>query len=262
MLQAFSIINKHRTLLLNTVVTDVRTRYAGSLLGMLWLFLYPLLLLGAYAMVYLFIFKVRFKLFNSDEYVALIFCGLIPFIGFSDALGTGVSSVVSNASLIKNTLFPIELVPLKSVLVSQTTQASGMLLLLIALGLLGKWTPVLPLFLIVWLLQILFTSGLMWILSSLNVYVRDLQNVVSVLILILMMVSPIAYTQSMIPVYLRPFLAVNPLYYFITSYQDLLMLGTLPPVHIIVIMVCMSILIYLLGFSFFMTMKKVFIDNV
>ena len=257
-----TLLLQNRNLLLQTTINDIKTRYAGSLLGMLWLFIYPLLLLGAYAAVYIFVFKVKFQLFNSNEYVALIFCGLIPFIGFSEALGNGVGSVISNASLMKNTLFPIELVPAKSVLVSQSTQATGMVLLIITLGFLGKWSPWLPFFLVIWILQVLFSFGLIWILSSITVFARDLQNIVSVLTLILMLISPIAYTEDMIPSELRPFLALNPIYYLIISYQDVLMLGHFPRGNIFWILLTFSLVTFFVGYWFFMKMKRVFIDNV
>ena len=98
---------------------------------------------------FIYIFKVRFALFDSNQYVALIFCGLIPFLGFSEALSAGVGSVTQNANLLKNTLFPIDLVPVKAVLVSQCTQVVGTGLLLITIILLeGKrtwWALLLPL---------------------------------------------------------------------------------------------------------------------
>jgi len=261
-LAPFALLYKYRKLLWQTTVNDVRARFAGSLFGLLWLFFYPLLLLGAYAAVYIFVFKVKFQLFDSNEYVALIFCGLIPFIGFSDTLGNGVGSVVSNANLIKNTLFPIELVPVKSVLASQCTQIAGLLMLLVVLGFLGKWSVWLPFFLIVWGLQILFSTGLIWIMSSINVYARDLQNIVAVLILLLMLISPIAYTEDMIPPNMRPFLWANPIYYLIVSYQDVLMLGHFPRGNVFWILLGFSFSIFIFGHWFFMKMKRVFADNV
>jgi lipopolysaccharide transport system permease protein len=258
----FLLLWRHRVLLSQTVRNDVRTRFAGSVLGLLWLFLFPLLLLGTYAAIYIYVFKVRFGLFNSNEYVLLIFCGLIPFIGFSDALGTAVSSVTSNASLIKNTLFPIELIPVKAVLVSQCTQVVGMALLLVALGetrIVGKWVLLLP---AVWAMQVLFTIGLIWILASLNVYLRDLQNAMSVLILMLMMISPIAYTAEMVPPELRRFLRANPLYYIIMCYQDCLMLNRFPHENVFWVLAAMGLGFFCVGHWFFGRMKNAFIDNV
>jgi lipopolysaccharide transport system permease protein len=257
-----SLLWRHRELLRQTVRNDLRARYAGSVLGLAWLVLYPLLFLGAYALVYIYVFKVRFDLFDSNQYVVLIFCGLIPFLAFAEALGAGVSSVTSNASLIKNTLFPIELIPLKAVLVSQGMQVVGTVLLLVAIALLGKvtlWVLLLPL---IWMAQLAFCAGLMWILSSLNVYLRDLQNVVSLAVLLLMMVSPIAYTADMVPEGLRGLLKINPLYYLIVSYQDCLLIGRFPRDGALWVVLAMAAVVFLCGYWFFSRMKTVFADNV
>lgn len=261
-LPPFATLLRHRLMLYQTTINEIKTRYAGSVLGLMWLAVYPLLFLGTYAVVYLYIFKIRFPDLSSSEYVALIFCGLIPFLGFSEALSAGIPSVVANSNLIKNTLFPIEIVPVKAVFVGQATQFVGMILLLIALAFIGKLSIFSPLFLLVWVCQILFTLGLVWILSSLNVYLRDIQNIIAIIILILMMLSPIAYTEAMVPASMRPFLAINPLYYIIISYQSVLMLGQLPPVRVGVSLFTMSIFIFVLGFWFFERMKKVFSDHV
>ncbi len=253
---------RHRSMLYQTSINEIKTRHAGSMLGLLWLVIYPLLFLGTYAIVYIYIFKVRFPTLGSNEYVALIFCGLIPFLGFSEALSFGVPSVVSSSNLIKNTLFPIELVPVKAVFVGQATQVVGMGLLLVALLLIGKLSILSPLILLVWICQIAFSIGLIWILSSLNVYIRDIQNIIAVVTLILMMLSPIAYTEEMVPAEMRPFLAINPLYYIIISYQSVLMLNHLPPNRIIIPLITMSILTFIVGFWFFKQMKKVFSDYV
>lgn len=253
---------RQRLLLFQTTRSDIQARYAGSALGLAWLFFYPLLFLGAYAVIYIFIFRVRFALFNTNEYVALIFCGLVPFLGFAEALSLGVSSVTSNANLIKNTLFTIELVPVKAVLASQCTQLVGTGMLLVAIALLGRltsWSLLLP---VVWLLQVGFTMGCIWILSSLNVYLRDLQNIVSILTLILMMISPIAYTVDMVPSNLQPFLGLNPLYYLIVAYQDCLMVGRFPRDGVLGILFVMSLGSFCSGYWFFSRMKRVFVDNV
>lgn len=258
----FVLLYKYRNLLWQTTKNDVRTRFAGSVLGLLWLFFYPLLLLGAYAAVYIFVFKVKFQLFNTNEYVVLIFCGLIPFLGFAEALGMGVGSVVSNSNLIKNTLFPIEMVPVKSVFASQCTQVAGMLMLIVVIGLIGRFSVWLPLFIVIWLLQLMFSVGIIWILSSLNVFARDLQNIVSVLVLFLMMISPIAYTDEMIPPEMRSFIRLNPLYYLIISYQDIMMLGQFPRGNIFWDLVILSFFTFIFGYWFFKKMKQVFADNV
>ncbi len=253
---------KYRNILYQTTINDIKTRHAGSVLGIFWLLVYPLLFLGTYAIVYLYIFKVRFQLLTSNEYVALIFCGLIPFLGFSEAVSLGVPSVASSANLIKNTLFPIELVPVKAVLIGQATQVVGTGMLLVVLLFLGKLSIWSPFFLLVWVCQLLFSVGLIWILSSLNVYIRDIQNIISIVILVLMMLSPIAYTEEMVPQGIRHLLALNPLYYMIMAYQSVLMLGHFPPLRIIIPFSIMSIFLFIFGYWFFDRMKQLLSDHV
>ena len=260
---------KYRSLIKQTTWSDVRARFAGSVFGLAWLVTYPLIFLGTYAMVYLYVMPVKFPnmLNSSMEYVIVIFCGLVPFIGFAEALSLGVVSVTCNVSLIKNTLFPIELIPVKAVLTSQCTQAAGMGLLLIAIALLGKlswWILMLP---AVWGLQLMFSIGLIWILSSLNVIIRDLQTIIGVVILILMIGSPIAWTVEMIPENLKALgwlnpLYYNPLYYMILSYQDVLMMGRWPMHGILWVLMGISMVSFFGGYWFFKRMKKVFVDNV
>lgn len=262
LIDPFRIILRHRLLLRQTVSNDLKARFAGSVLGVMWLMLYPLLMLSAYALVYLYIFKIRFALFTTNEYILLIFCGLIPFLGFCESLGLGIPSVTSNSSLIKNTLFPIDIIPVKSVLNSQCTQFVGMVILLIALGVMGKLTFWALLVVPIWLLQILFSIGLIWILSGLNVYFRDLQNIIAIITLFLMMVSPIAYTADMVPPSLRPFLSANPLFYLITAYQDSLMLGQFPRGNTMAVLTFLGLGFFTIGYWFFSRLKRVFADNI
>jgi lipopolysaccharide transport system permease protein len=252
---------RHRVLLWQTTRNELRARYAGSVLGMTWLVFYPLLFLGIYTAIYLFVYQVRSASFETpQEFVALVFCGLIPFLGFAESLGSGLPSVSSNAPLIKNTLYPVDLIPAKAVLVSQSTQLVGLGLLVAAVTVMGHlswyilWLPV------VWVLQVMFTLGLIWILSSLNVYLRDLQNVMAVVILMLMVASPIAYTLDMVPERMRFILALNPLYYIITAYQDCVFLGRSP--RLLWPLVGLGAGGFWVGHWFFNRMKKVFIDNV
>lgn len=258
----FELLIKYRNMLLQTTSNEIKARYAGSFLGLTWAVLYPLLFLGCYAAVFVFVYNVRFDIFNTNDYIALIFCGLIPFLGFAEALQSGISSVTSNVNLMKNTLFPIELVPVKTLFAGQTTQAAGLGLLLIALAFLGKLSLWTPFFIVLWILQIMFSLGVVWILSSVNVVVRDLQNMISVIVLLLMMISPIAYPVEMVPENLRPFLAANPLYYIISTYQDVLMFGRFPRLEVFLPFVILSFVTFILGYWFFTKMKRVFADNV
>jgi lipopolysaccharide transport system permease protein len=252
-------------MLWQTTWNEIKTRYAGSVFGLAWLVFYPLLFLGVYSLYIFAMVTVRqgeSETAKAIEQVLLIFCGLIPFFGFSEALGAGTTSVSANANLIKNTLFPIELIPAKAVLVGQATQIVGMGMLIAALGAFGKLTPWALLVPFVWLLQIVFSIGLVWILSSLHVFFRDLQNVIAVAILMLMLLSPIAYKGTDIPPKLMPIMYVNPLYYLIVSYQDCLLYGQYPRGTLLPVMYILAIAFLFVGFWFFGRMKRAFSDNI
>lgn len=261
-IKPLKILFNHRKVLASTTVIDIRAKFAGSLLGTFWLLLYPLLLLTAYSFVYIFIFQVRFGTMNAPTYVLLIFAGLIPFLGFTEGLAASIVSVTTNSALLKNTMYPIDIIPAKAVFTSQCTQVVGMVILTVAITFLGNMTWYALLAIPIWIFQIMFGIGLGWIVSCLNVYIKDLQNVVNLITIFLMMVSPIAYTVDMIPEGLRPFLAWNPLYYFITAYQDCLVVGCFPRGNVVLILAIFSVVIFTVGYWFFSKMKLVFADNI
>ena len=261
-MQPFILLWHNRRMIKQTTINDIRARYAGSYIGLAWAVLYPVLFLACYATIYIFVFQMRFQTMGNAEYVLLIFSGLIPFIGVQEALAYGTGCVVANANLMKNTLFPIELVPVKTLLATQPTQISGFCLILLSLAIMGKLTPYALLLPVAWILQLMFDLGVIWVFSSLNVVFRDLQNIVGILIIFLMMISPIAYPVEMVPENLRIFLGANPLYYMISTYQDILILGRPPRIAFMGPFIVMAFAVLLFGYYFFSKMKKVFLDNV
>lgn len=261
MLNPFKNIYQHRKTIWSTTLHDIKSKNAGSTLGYAWLLLYPLLFLGMYAIVYLMIFKVRLNIMSPYEYILLIFCGLVPFLSFAESLSRGVGAVTSNANLIKNTLFPIEFIPINIVLSSLVILIVGFGALSLITLFLGKLGWNYWFVFVVLIEQVLFTIGLIWILSALNVFFRDLGQIISVVILMLMMISPIAYTEEMIPETLRGFLYFNPLYYMIMLYQKILMFNVLD-VKLLAIFTIVSLAHFILGYYLFTKLKGVFSDYV
>ncbi len=258
----FKNIIAHRRILLSTTISEIRKKYAGSALGLAWAFLYPLLFLCVYATIYAFVLGVQYEGLTTSEYIFLIFCGLIPFLGFSEAINSGTVSVVANAGLIKNTMFPIELIPVRTVFCAQMTHGAGIIILLIALLITQRWNIFVPLIIVVWFLQILMEIGIVWILSSINVVMKDLQNIINVIVIMLMMISPIAYSVISIPANLRLLMPINPMFSFIVASQKILINGQLPSASECVGLIIWGPCVFLIGYLFFIKMKKVFVDNV
>lgn len=226
--QGLRLLGRHRQILLATARNEVKARYAGTLFGLAWTVIYPLLFLGLYSVMYTVVFRVRVESLSTFEYVLMIFCGLIPFIGFSEALSSGVSSVVANKALLNNTMFPAELIPVKSTLVATPTMLVSIGMLQLTLWARGDFFLTQLLVPVVLILQLLFSIGLVWLLAAINVFFRDVAQLIGIIILFLMLVSPIAYTLEMVPTQLLPVMYLNPLFYLIFLYRDTMVRGVFP----------------------------------
>ena len=252
----------HTRLLGRVTWSDIGRRYAGSVLGVSWVVIAPALSIGLYAVVYRLIFRVHVPGLNGWDYVLYIFAGLVPYLMTAEALSVGVSSVIVNRSVLNNTVFPIDLTPVKAVLSAQGSMLVGVIATAAGVIAVGRahWTILLvP---VVWALQILALIGVTWVLSLVNVVLRDLQNLVTLLLVLLMIASPIAYTPAMVPQSLQWVLYVNPLAYYVTTYQKLLVLGQLPDPVTAILLVVISAGLFFLGGFFFARTKSVMLDYV
>jgi lipopolysaccharide transport system permease protein len=252
----------HGRLLWRITATELSARYAGSILGLGWALLAPLLILGLYTATYTMILRVQVEGLTPLEYTLMIFAGLVPFLSTAEALNQGVGSVVASKALLSNTVFPIDLAPVKAVLLSQVVMTVGMIALTAGLcvtGLIHSTVVLLP---VIWAMQMLALTGIVWILSLLNVVLRDLQMMMAVVTMTLMIASPIAYAPDAVPPSLRFLLVLNPFAWFVTAYQEVLVFGHwLSPTHWLALVACAG-LMFGLGGYFFSSMKKAIVDHV
>ncbi len=262
-LQAAWPLIAHRILLLRVVRNDMAARYAGSILGLAWSVIAPLLILSIYASIYLLIFRVQnIAGMDTFHYVMLVFCGLVPFLMTAEALATGVTSVLADKALLTNTVFPIELVPVKPVLSSQAPMIIGMTIIVVGLAFdhALSWTVlVLPL---IWIGHAMALTGLNWVLSLLNVVFRDLQNLIGAVLMITLVASPIAYRPQMVPAQLHLLVTLNPFAHYVLAYQDVLALGTLPTANEALVLFALSAGTFAAGSWFFPRAKQVLLDYV
>jgi lipopolysaccharide transport system permease protein len=252
----------HGRLLWRITATELASRYAGSVLGLAWALLLPLLVLGLYTATYTMIFRVQVQDLTPFQYTLFIFAGLVPFMSTAEALGNGVSSVVGNPALLTNTVFPIDLAPVKAVLLSQVVMVVGMALLVAGLCATSQVHPTLIMLPAVWGLQLLSITGIVWFISLMNVILRDLQAVIGVGIMMLMIASPIAYAPESVPDGLRFILILNPFAWFVMAYQKILVFGRWPTAVDWSVLVGFSVLVFGAGGYFFSRTKKAMIDHV
>ena len=255
-----SLIVRNRQLLASITRVELKKRHAGSILGMAWVVLQPGLLLCVYLFVYMVVFPNRMPNFNQFDFVLYVFCGLVPYLGFMEALTTGGLSIKQNIHLVKNVMLPIELIPVRAVLVGMASQfvSIGLVLLLVTGGrLLSPHVLWLPLIV---LLQMMWLVGLTWILASLTVALPDLTYFVNLFIFLLMFLSPIGYRANDVPEGFRWVIRFNPIYYMTEVYRDSMVYGRFPSLKVAAVYVVMCIVTFALGGAFFERFKGVLTD--
>ncbi len=259
-IEMLSILFQNRRILAAITRVELAKRYSGSVLGLVWIGLFPVLFLGVYLFVYLVIFKMKFPGYSQLDYVVYVFCGLVPYIGFMESVNSGCHAVKQNIHLVKNVMLPIELVPVRYVLVSMVTQVVGLGVLLLLAAANGSlsfhlvWLP------IVVLLQVAFLIGLVWILSGLAVVVPDISYFVNLATLLLVFISPIGFKPEMVPQQLSFMITLNPIHYMIDPFRYSLLYGEFPPLQNAVIFVAMCVLTFGAGAAFFRRFRNVLVD--
>lgn len=229
----FQMIWTHRRMLNATTNVELRQIYAGSALGIAWAWLGPLLLLALYSLIYAFIFRIKPAGMEQSEYILYVFAGLGPFLAFSQALISGALALGKSRQLLLNTVFPADLLPVRTVLVASASLPTSLGVVIVASIIYGHPSALTLLVVPVVAGQLMLSFGLAWMLSLLVLLLRDIQQLLQYISMVLMIATPIAYTPDMIPHAIRFAMWFNPLTYYVVAYQDLIVFGRLPPLPII-----------------------------
>lgn len=245
----------------NFVRQDFSGQFVAAVGGIMWLFITPLINIIIYAFVFRYIFGVRPPPeFGQTSFVIFMMTGYLPWFAFADALGKAPNLLLEKAPLITKVVFPVNILPVVGSLIPYLTHCIGFILLLGYLALDGYanllWL-ILPLILG---LQFLFTLGLVAILSAFCVFLRDLQQVVTLIITSWFFLTPIVYPISIIEDQaIRNLFLYNPMHSFVHLYRQIVLVGELPVINLL-IAVSVSLLVYCLGGWMFMRIKHAFGD--
>ncbi len=254
---------RNRQLVKALVRREVAGRYRGSVLGLLWSFVNPVIMLVIYTFVFSVVFKARWNTGSDSktEFALVLFAGLIVFNLFAECINRAPGIILANANYVKKVVFPLEILPwvaLGSALF-QALISFGVWLLfyLVIYGIPHATLCLLPLM----LLPILFiTVGLSWMLASLGVYLRDVGQMVGILTTVLMFLSPVFYPISSLPVRYQHILMLNPLTPTIEGVRDVLFFGNMPSITIYGIYLIISLMFAWSGFVWFQKSRKGFAD--
>ncbi len=250
----------YRGLIWNFIRRDISSKYVGSLLGLYWSVINPIITLVVYIIVFGVFLKVRLPGNTNIWDFALYFAaGFLPWLAFQDSVMRASRSIIDNKSYIKKVPFPSEIFPIYTTLSEFVNLFIGLgiffVLLLILKGVPTIFILLLPLAIV---LQVMFTLSLGFFLSSGSVYFRDIPTMLGPLFMIWFWATPIAYTVNLIPEGFRWIVYLNPVYYMLEIYRDVLFYGKLPELQIVGPFLIFSVILFIISIWFFRKTKRGF----
>ena len=222
-------LTQYRCMIKSLVRRDLRGRYKGSVLGFLWNFITPFMQMAVYILVFSSIFHA-----GIEDYAIYLIAGLTPWILFSEALTEGSGIMVASSELLKKIYFPRAVLPL-SLLLSKTVNFLITLAIVLIITVATGHQVNVEALLFIPIALILFMGfilGLLLFLSSLNVFLRDIQYITTVLIMVLVWLAPILYVwQNVDNAILNFIVKYNPLTYYIEMFHDMIYWGVIPSLY-------------------------------
>ncbi len=249
---------KYKEFLKSNVKKDVRGKYKGSFLGVLWSFINPLLSVLIYAIVFRYIMR-----FNIENYLIYLIAGIIPWNFFTAAINGGMNSVIFNADIIKKVYFPRIILPISSVTSCLVNFLISCAIIVIFALFSGVGISVYLIFLpLIALIQYILILGFVFILSAIEIYVRDIEHIINFFIGMLFYITPILYTTDYVPEKFTILLKINPLSYIIEAYHSIFYYKTMPNLESLGIIGTISIVIFIIGYLIFNKLQKGFAEEV
>jgi ABC-type polysaccharide/polyol phosphate export permease len=257
----FRVLHGRREAIQFFVVRDIRARYVNSVLGVWWAVIQPLALLLLYTFIFSRIMNVRFGAGEQGNFSLYLFCGLLPWLAFSDAIVRSTSVLEEQAPLVKKIVFPAEILPVYIVLSGLVVEFVGLVVLLGAVLVWAQppgWTVLwLPLVVV---LQFIFTVGVAWLLATVTVFVPDVRPALNLLLTLWMFLTPIVYPASMVPERFRWVMALNPMAYVVDAYRGAVLDHRAPALLSLGAFAVIAVAAFLGGYWSFSRFKQTFAD--
>ncbi len=247
----------YRQLLKSNVKKEIRGKYKGSFLGILWSFVNPLLQVLVYAIVFPYIMRIKTK-----NYLIYLVTGIIPWTFFVNVINQGMITVRTNDSIIKKVYFPREILPI-SVAVSGLINffiSCVVILLFCMIGGVGISWHILFLPLVA-ILQFFFVLGIVLALSAINIYIKDTEYIVQFFTNMLFYATPIVYQISLFPEKYQRILQLNPMTGIISAYRNIFLYHQVPVLSDLLYLLIVAGIIFICGFSIFKKLEKGFAEE-
>ncbi len=243
---------------------QVASSYQGSYLGLVWALLSPLLMVAMLTVIFSNVLGIRVREVTGDSslnFGLYLYCGLIPFLAYSQALNQGVNIIRRNSDLVQGVVFPLEILPLTTVLTTLIQNVFGVVavsLVLVTLEQRLSWTIVLlPLVMVV---QLVFTLGLAYLMAVAGTYVPDVRETLKAVVRATFFITPILWPTGRVPEQYSFLVDYNPLAALVEAYRDLILGGQLPDAWGMAYFSIVALVLFVVGFVVFNRAKYNFAD--
>jgi lipopolysaccharide transport system permease protein len=253
---------RHGELIVSMTWRDFGARYRGSFGGLIWSVFQPFVMMVIYTLVFSVFLKVRFTSGSSPfEFSVYLLCGLLPWNALSESLTQATQVVRGNVNLVKRVVFPTEILPLNLVLASTIQQLIGFgLLVPLAWLVTGQLHASLLFVPVILVFQLLFVTGINWLAASLAVFLPDVRHVIPLVLMVWMFLTPVVYPEDVVPARLLIIFRLNPMARIVTLYRNAFMTGILPSPGGLVGAAALCLLVFMVGYFWFMRTKRGFAD--
>lgn len=253
------LLRRYRHLVFELARRDITEQYAGQMFGALWAIGHPLFMMALYLFIFGFVFKTKIggTVELPLDYTTYLLSGLIPWLGCQQSMSRNCAILVGHANLVKQVVFPIEVLPIKAVLSSLVPEIVGLIVLTIYVTVRNTVPPatylLLPLLLA---LQICGLIGLGFVLAVVGAFMRDLKDFIQIFALAGVYLMPVFYLPTWVPGAFKPFLYLNPFSYVTWCFQDALFFGRFEHPWAWLVFAGGSIFLLLYGYAFFNRLKS------
>jgi lipopolysaccharide transport system permease protein len=261
-LQAFTeivkVLTRHRDLTWEMAKRELSDRYAGQAFGLLWAIAHPIFMIGLYVFIFAFVFKMKIggTVEMPLDYTTYLLSGLVAWMSFQEAMTKSCSAITGNAALVKQVVFPLEILPVKGVLASLFPQIISLVILIAyVLATHGSLPATYLLLPVLIAMQVMAMIGVAYILAPIGAYFRDIKDFVQLFALAGVYLMPVFYLPSWVPTLFKPLLYLNPFSYLIWCYQDALYFGRFEHPWAWVVTGTLSILSFIIGYRVFRKLK-------
>lgn len=265
-----SINNLYKSIITNweliyrMIEREIVGRYKGSIFGIAWPFLNPIIILVIYTLVFSVVFKAKWEISSSEsrvEFALILFAGMIVFNFFAEVINRAPFLIIQNVSYIKKIVFPLEILSIVSIGTALIHAFISFLILLLAFMVFDVSINVTIVYLpLIFIPFVVVSMGISWLLASLGVYIRDISQVIGVFTTALMFLSPVFYPLDSLPDKLQFWVMLNPVTFIIEQVRQVTIVGKLPDWRGLALYSVIGIFLMFGGYAWFQKTRRGFAD--